>query len=64
MQLLGTTGNVPGPTAARAQMAYEALLAAQAMNPKRKKRAAERASFQKYVGLPQIWPWHLIMVWE
>ncbi|CAG9539636.1 unnamed protein product [Cercopithifilaria johnstoni] len=46
LDLLGTTGNKPGPTAARAQMIYDQMMAAQARNPRnsrRKKRAAERA---------------------
>uniref|UniRef100_A0A915PIX9 C2H2-type domain-containing protein n=1 Tax=Setaria digitata TaxID=48799 RepID=A0A915PIX9_9BILA len=46
LDLLGTIGNKPGPTAARAQMIYDQMMAAQARNPRnsrRKKRAAERA---------------------
>ncbi|KHN74257.1 hypothetical protein Tcan_17893 [Toxocara canis] len=38
MQLLGTTGNTPGPTAAKAQLAYNASLAAQAQNQHKKKK--------------------------
>ncbi|VDK23257.1 unnamed protein product [Anisakis simplex] len=38
MQLLGTTGNTPGPTAAKAQLAYNASLAAQAQNQLRKRK--------------------------
>ncbi|MFH4976771.1 hypothetical protein AB6A40_003480 [Gnathostoma spinigerum] len=40
MELLGTSGNTPGPTAAKAQLAYNASMAAQAMNGGRKKKKA------------------------
>lgn len=46
MQLLGTTGNVPGPTAAKAQLVYNATIAAQALNQsKKKKKHAVTISF-------------------
>lgn len=45
MQLLGTTGNTPGPTAAKAQLAYNATLAAQAQNHGKKKKKPP-ASFE------------------
>uniref|UniRef100_A0A915A8F8 C2H2-type domain-containing protein n=1 Tax=Parascaris univalens TaxID=6257 RepID=A0A915A8F8_PARUN len=45
MQLLGTTGNTPGPTAAKAQLAYNATIAAQAQNHTKKKKKPP-ASFE------------------
>lgn len=38
MELLGTIGNVPGPTAAKAQAIYDANLANSAHNPRRKRK--------------------------
>lgn len=38
MQLLGTAGNTPGPTAEKAQLAYNESLATYAMNQSRKRK--------------------------
>ncbi|VDN18709.1 unnamed protein product [Gongylonema pulchrum] len=54
MQLLGTTGNMPGPTAAKAQKAYEAILAAQALRSIQKKKASEKVLALRFFFLYSV----------